>query len=94
MWRVCRELGLRIVDELDRDCRVALNWQDATVNRITAIAVAVRRQHRPEDGSRGATEGRPSRPVSASGAHGLLDQAFADEFLKSRESGDARQPNE
>jgi hypothetical protein len=32
VWRMCRELGLRIASEPADDCRVALNWEDATVN--------------------------------------------------------------
>jgi hypothetical protein len=33
-WRICHELGLRIVTEPDEHCRVALNWEDVTVNMV------------------------------------------------------------
>ncbi len=35
VWRMCRELGLRIVTAPEPDCRVALNWEDATVNAFS-----------------------------------------------------------
>jgi hypothetical protein len=35
IWRICRELGLRIVDQPDRGCRVALSWEDSTVNLVS-----------------------------------------------------------
>lgn len=35
IWRICHELGMRLVTKPDGGCRVALNWEDVTVNTIT-----------------------------------------------------------
>ena len=35
IWRMCHELGLRVATEPDASCRVALNWEDVTVNAVT-----------------------------------------------------------
>lgn len=38
VWRICRELGLRVTDRPASDCVVALSWEDVTVNRPPAMA--------------------------------------------------------
>jgi hypothetical protein len=42
IWRMCRELGLRIATEPADDCRVALNWEDATVNAVPPPPPSIR----------------------------------------------------
>ena len=33
VWRICRELGLRVTDRPASDCVVAFSWEDVTVNQ-------------------------------------------------------------
>lgn len=38
IWRICRELGLRVTDRPASDCVVAFSWEDVTVNRSPPTA--------------------------------------------------------